>query len=133
MSKLFRHAIIDGQNVINLIEYEEHITGTPPGFEPPIFAVLATDGVGPGWTYVNGKFVAPPPVLPTAEQIKQMAVMFLAATDWTEVPSVSDPTLKPHLLNKDAFIAYRATVRGIAVSPQVDAVFPDCPNAEWSL
>lgn len=58
----------------------------------------------------------PPP--PTAEGNKQMAISFLQATDWTQIPSVSDPALSnPYLANKLAFDQYRNTIRQIALNP----------------
>lgn len=58
-----KYAIIDGQNVINVVEYETAPENPPPGFDDNIIAVQV-DVVGPGWTYVNEKFIPPPSLNP---------------------------------------------------------------------
>lgn len=55
-----KYAIIDGNNVINIVEYETDPGNPPPGFADNIIAV-ATDFAGPGWTYHDGIFTAPQP------------------------------------------------------------------------
>lgn len=75
----------------------------------------------------------PPPEPPTPEQNKATAMGLLSATDWVELPSVSDPTSNPHLLNKADFIAYRDQVRAIAVNPPAGEVtWPTLPTEHWS-
>lgn len=49
-----RTAVIDGTQVVNAIEAD-------PGFELPGFLLVPTDTAGPGWSYVDGEFVAPEP------------------------------------------------------------------------
>lgn len=56
---------------------------------------------------------------------KQIAEEKLSATDWTQVADVP-------LLNKQAFVEYRAAVRAIALNPPVQATFPDLPAEQWS-
>ncbi len=74
-----------------------------------------------------------PPEPPTAEQNKQTALGLLAATDFTEIPSVSDPSSTPHLLNKADFVAYRDQVRIFAVYPVAgDITWPVKPTEQWS-
>jgi hypothetical protein len=52
------------------------------------------------WTVANTPV---PPSPPTAEDNKQTAISLLQKTDWTQIPSVSDPTLSnPYLANKNA-------------------------------
>jgi hypothetical protein len=131
-----RYAIIDGINVINVIDYDTPPSNPPPGFESPIIAVQS-DTAGPGWTYVNGVFIAPPVPAPTPEELiaqcKQTATGILNATDWTSIADVGDPTkANPYLINQAEFIAYRSTVRGYAVNPVVDPVFPTTPTEQWS-
>lgn len=78
--------------------------------------------------------VIPPPVPPaTAEQNKQKASALLYETDWTTIPDVSNPQISnPYLVNVDEFIAYRNTVRGIALNPPAgDIIFPVKPQAVW--
>jgi hypothetical protein len=55
-----KYAIIDGQDVVNLIEYENAPGNPVSGFDDSIFAI-ETEIAGPGWTYVNGVFTAPQP------------------------------------------------------------------------
>ena len=75
----------------------------------------------------------PEPVPPTAEQNKQTALGLLSATDFTEIPSVSDPSSTPHLLNKADFVAYRDQVRIFAVYPVAgDITWPVKPAEQWS-
>ena len=56
----------------------------------------------------------------------------LAATDWTEVPSVTNTQNTPHLTNAADFVTYRNALRVIAVNPTFDAVFPVEPTEVWS-
>lgn len=82
------------------------------------------------WTEAN---TPKPPEPPTAEQNKQTALGLLAATDFTEIPSVSDPSSTPHLLNKADFVAYRDQVRIFAVYPVAgDITWPVKPTEQWS-
>lgn len=68
-----------------------------------------------------------------AEANKSAAMRLLQQTDWVEMPSVSDTSLTPHLLNKADFIAYRTALRAIAVNPPgTEAVFPAAPAEQWS-
>jgi len=133
---LQNYAIIDGINVINIIQYEEQPTNPPPGFESPIIAVQS-DIASIGWTYVDGVFIAPYVPPPTPEQLmqecKQIATSILGSTDWTSISDVGDPTkANPYLINQADFIAYRSTVRGYAVNPVVDPLFPTAPTEQWS-
>jgi len=80
----------------------------------------------------------PPPPAPTPEEIqaqnKATASQLLQETDWVEVPSVSDPANNPHLTNLSAFLAYRNSLRSIAVNPPTTPVdpWPTKPTEEWS-
>jgi len=58
-----RYAIIDGKNVINVIDYDDPPSNPPPGFTDPIIA-LQSDIASPGWTYENNTFIAPPELPP---------------------------------------------------------------------
>ena len=131
-----RYAIIDLTVVVNIIDYDTAPSNPPPGFESPIIAVQS-DTANIGWTYVDGVFIAPPVPVPTPEQLivqcKATATSILQSTDWTSIADVGDPTkANPYLMNQDAFIAYRSTVRNYAVNPVVDPVFPTAPTEEWS-
>jgi hypothetical protein len=64
---------------------------------------------------------------------KATAVNLLNETDWTSIADVADPAKSnPYLTNQAEFIAYRSTVRNIAVNPTFDAVFPTQPQEIWS-
>jgi len=60
---LTRYAIIDGVDVINVIEYENAPENPPPGFSGNIIAVQS-DTAGPGWKYENGVFINTNPPSP---------------------------------------------------------------------
>lgn len=132
---LQRYAIINGIDVINVIEYEVQPTNPPPGFEEPIIAVQS-DTAGPGWTYVDGNFIAPATPAPSPEQLielcKQTAVAILQSTDWTTIPDIALPENNPYLMNQQEFIAYRNIIRGYAVNPVTDPVWPTPPTEQWS-
>ena len=96
--------------------------------------IEAPDDVTFGWQLIDGQWFAHyvPPV-DWAELNKQTAQGLLSATDWTELPSVSDPTSNPHLLNKADFVAYRDQVRAIAVNPpDTEWTPPTKPTEQWS-
>jgi hypothetical protein len=131
-----RYAIIDLTIVINIIDYDTPPSNPPAGFDSPVIAVQS-DTAQIGWEYINGQFVAPNPPAPTPEELiaqcKTQATSILSATDWTAIPDVADPLKSnPYLMNQDAFVSYRSTVRNLAVNPVVDPVFPTAPTEEWS-
>jgi hypothetical protein len=64
---LTRYAIIDGINVVNVIEYENPPGNPPPGF-PDNFIAVQSDVAGPGWLYENGVFIDPTPPSPPRPQ-----------------------------------------------------------------
>ena len=63
-----RYAIIDGSDVINVIEYDAQPSNPPPGFDDPIIAVQS-DKASPGWQYVKEAFVDTTPPAPPAPPI----------------------------------------------------------------
>ena len=68
-----------------------------------------------------------------AQQNAQQAKTILSSTDWTAIPDVADPLKSnPYLTNQAEFVTYRSTIRGIAVNPTWDAVFPTAPTEVWS-
>ena len=68
-----------------------------------------------------------------AQQNKTQATTILTNTDWTSIADVADPLKSnPYLMNQADFVAYRSTVRAIAVNPTFDAVFPEAPTEQWS-
>lgn len=65
------------------------------------------------------------------KQNKVEASALLSATDWTVNSDVTTGTHK--LTNQADFIAYRNTVRAIAVNPPTTAAtFPTLPTEQWS-
>ena len=68
------------------------------------------------------------------EANKTTAKELLTESDWTEIPSVLDPNVIPHLVNKEAWVTYRSALRSIAVNPPVEVVqWPTKPEEQWSL
>lgn len=63
---------------------------------------------------------------------KQKASEILYKTDWTTIPDVADPAYTPYLMNQTEFKQYRATIRGYAVNPVEDPVWPTQPTEQWS-
>ena len=86
------------------------------------------------WTVANTPVPPPPPTPPTAEENKQTAIGILQSTDWTQIPSVSDPALSnPYLANKNAFDIYRNSVRQSALNPVAgDISWPTIPQEVWT-
>jgi hypothetical protein len=83
------------------------------------------------WTVANTPV---PPSPPTAEENKQIAISLLQETDWTQIPSVSDPALSnPYLANKNAFDIYRNSVRQYALNPVAGNItWPTMPEEVWT-
>ena len=83
------------------------------------------------WTVANTPI---PPSPPTAEDNKQTAIGILQQTDWTQIPSVSDPALSnPYLANKNAFDVYRNSVRQYALNPVAGNItWPTIPTEVWT-
>jgi hypothetical protein len=106
---------------------------------PPGFTDLSPHPIPSGtyafmldkWVYEQGEAPVPPP--PDYAAInKSQAEQLLQATDWVELPSVSNPANTPHLENVNEFLAYRTTVRAIAVNPPTEpADFPAKPDEVW--
>jgi hypothetical protein len=63
---------------------------------------------------------------------KQQAQEILYKTDWTTIADVADPTYTPYLMNQTEFKQYRAIIRGYAVNPITNPVFPTAPIEQWS-
>jgi hypothetical protein len=87
--------------------------------------------------YYNGvdfSFPPPPPIpVSTAQENKERAIRKLTKTDWVEIPSVADQSTTPYLLNKDEFLAFRNSLRAIAVNPvEGNIEFPPYPIEQWS-
>ena len=101
-------------------QQNENITTLPPW----------TDCCLAKWDEANN----PPPYIPTAEENKQIAINLLQQTDWTQIPSVSDPALSnPYLANKNAFDIYRNSVRQYALNPVAGNItWPTIPQEVWT-
>lgn len=132
---MFRTCIVDTNTnlVVNVIEYENEQTGSAPGMPANMICVLSETGQING-VYKNGEIINPDPVfVVTPEMNKDMATAFLQQTDWATIPDVSDPAKSnPYLANVDEFIAYRNTIRKIAINPpsgQIEWANP--PVAKW--
>lgn len=88
-----------------------------------------------GWKYVEGvapEYVPPPPDYAAIN--KANAEVLLNETDWTCTVDINNPQYSnPYLGNQDAFLAYRSTVRQIAVNPPKDILttFPQKPDEVW--
>lgn len=130
-----RCAVVQNSNntVINLIVADPSTDIAPDGCR---FVGLPSDSpVDIGWTYnpSTGQFTPPTPSVPTAEENKQTAIQLLKDTDWVNEPDVTNPANNPHLLNKDAFDAYRVAVRQYAVYPVAGNInWPTKPEEQWS-
>lgn len=83
------------------------------------------------WTEANTPV---PPSPPTAEENKGTAINLLQQTDWTQIPSVSDPSLSnPYLANKNEFDVYRNSVRQYALNPIAGFItWPTIPQEVWT-
>jgi hypothetical protein len=120
------YAIIKDEIVVNTAVAE-------PQYAQEQGWVELTGGAGIGWGYVDGQFIPPPPPDYSAQN-KQQATVLLQETDWTCTVDITNPQYSnPYLMNQDAFLAYRSTVRAIAVNPPTtQAVFPPIPQEIWS-
>lgn len=65
-------------------------------------------------------------------KVKAQVDLLLTATDWVEIPSVSNVSNTPHLINYSDFISYRLALRAIAVSPTINPILPIIPIEQWS-
>lgn len=66
------------------------------------------------------------------QSCKEQAQAILYKTDWTTIADVADPTYTPYLMNQTEFKQYRAIIRGYAVNPVVNPVWPTQPEEQWS-
>jgi len=102
-------------------------------YDGPNSWVIAPDGFDVNkldqYTMVDGV-----PTLPSLSVTnKAQAMSLLAATDWTEVPSVTNTANQHHLINAADFVAYRIALRAIAVNPPNTVVsWPTLPIEQWS-
>ena len=90
----------------------------------------------PPWVGIGMDINTPQPPYwnePTADDNKATSVILLQETDWTQIPSVSDPSLSnPYLANKLAFDQYRNDVRQYAIYPVAGNItWPTVPTENW--
>lgn len=85
------------------------------------------------YQYIENQYVAYIPPAPTADENKATAVALLQATDWTTIADVGNPQISnPYLANQAEFIAYRNTIRQIAVYPVAgDIIWATVPQEVW--
>lgn len=68
-----------------------------------------------------------------AEQNVARAKQELVTSDWSDLPSVRNAEMTPHLVNAAAFDAYRLALRSIIIGrPAAVAEWPSRPEAQWS-
>jgi hypothetical protein len=92
---------------------------------------LSPDIQQPTQQQINDEIVALDAQAPF-DACKKQASALLYATDWTTIPDVTSTANNPYLTNQADFIAYRNTVRKLAVTPVANPVFPPVPTAKWS-
>lgn len=127
------YAIVKNNVVENTCSWDGVSEWQPPAGTQAI-AIPANESAGPGYGYVNGHFVAPPPKPITAADNQVMANQILSATDWTSIPAVGDPAQSnPYLVNQTAWLYYRSQVRDISLNPPAGQItWPTPPSEQWS-
>ena len=106
--------------------------------DPPAYDPITENLIEETPQYVDGQWVQVWSVEPaTPEEIaereaaavqanKAQAEQLLQQTDWTQMPDVP-------LVNKEAFTAYRAELRAIALNPPVSVTeWPEKPEEIWT-
>ena len=79
------------------------------------------------YQYLENQYVVYVPPAPTADENKATAQSLLTATDWTTIADVGNPQMaNPYLANQAEFIAYRNTIRQVAV-------YPVAGNLDWAI
>lgn len=107
------------------IEYVDSVRPNEAISELPQWALNAEAA----WTVANTPV---PPEPPTSEENKATAISLLAATDWVNQPDVRNTAVIPHLINGNAFDAYRVAVRQYAVTPVAGNInWPVKPEEVW--
>ena len=122
----------DGVHALQWIEVSgwiEFDDDTKPNEDITVLPDWANNALA-AWDFAN----QPKPVEPpTAAQNKKTARSLLYTTDWATIPDITDPANTPYLLNQGDFIAYRNTIRKIAVNPIPGYLdWGTIPTAQWS-
>ena len=66
------------------------------------------------------------------EYCKMEAEQLLAASDWSELKDVVDPTNTPYLTNASEWTTYRVALRVYVATPVDNPSWPTKPSATWS-
>lgn len=122
-----RFGIIENGIVVNLAAADAEFAAAQGWVEVPA-------GVGIGWLY-DGEIFAPgePDLAVLVEANVARAKAALVESDWSDLLSVRNTAIEPHLLNGADFDTYRAALRSIVVNrPAKVAVWPVRPDAVWS-
>lgn len=124
------YGVYESQTEVEGPGWPSNSTPTPPPPKKDGFYAQFQGGI---WYEIEGI----PPTYPSpedvAQQNKEMADFLLSTTDWSEIPSVSNTSNQPHLINVEEFISYRCALRKIAVNPPLEPVdFPKKPVEIWS-
>jgi len=93
---------------------------------------LIDDAVKQGWEDLTGSWPPPPDTTELLIACTYYATKLLAETDWATLSDVSATTSTPYLMNYPDFLAFRNTVRTLAINPVVNPTFPATPKAQWS-
>lgn len=131
-------ALIDNNNIVqNIVQWTED-SHVPPDLNLTAVVIENDTVVSIGWVYdkKTNKFSNPNPYvppIPTADENKQTAILFLEQTDWAVLPDVSNSSKKPYLTNQAEFITYRNALRKISTDPKEGIIsWPTKPVAAWS-
>lgn len=135
-----RYAIINGSDVINVVEYDTTPANPPPGYLPPVKAVKS-DVASPGWTYLNNTFIAPetentPPII-VPVPMWAFRTILQANNLFDQVQTIVSSSTDPALKNVWEYGNF-ATRNSIAINTiaytlglteqQVDQMFIDANN-----
>ena len=111
-----------------MIYYRNPANNQVYGYDPSTQQNLIDQAVADGWTLVT-VWPLPPTDDQLKAQCKKTASNLLYQTDWTSIPDIANPANNPYLTNQAEFIAYRNTIRDLAVNPVSDPVWPTIPTA----
>lgn len=108
-----RHCIVDTHTnkVVNIINYEDEITGTPSGMEDYLIAVNSDDGQI-GADYTAGGIVNPLPAVPSLTYAEQREREYPPFTDYL------DGVVKGDQAQIDAYMAACLAVKAKYPKPE---------------
>lgn len=95
-----RHCIIDTNTnkVVNIIEYDSEITGTPDGFEAQLIAIKSDDGQI-GSDYTDGAILNPAPF------VRELTYTERRASEYPPITDYLDGVVKGDQAQIDEYIA----------------------------